>query len=451
MADRERATFSGRLARFARVGAGVSAVAAKAAGARLIGLEGVNERDARELAAALGGLKGPLMKAAQMLSTIPDMVPPEYAAELAQLQANAPPMGRGFVRRRMAAELGPDWAARFESFDQEAAAAASLGQVHRAVGPDGRALACKLQYPNMESAIEADIAQLNVVLQIFKRIDGSIDTREIAREIAARLREELDYEREAGHMALYGQILAPCAGVHVPEVVPELSTRRLLTQTWLAGERILNFKSAPLEARNEIAGRLFEAWWIPFAHYGTIHGDPHLGNYTVRPDDHQLNLLDYGCIRIFDAKFVGGVVDLYRGLQREDRDLIVHAYETWGFSGLSDDLIDALTIWAEFIYAPLLEDRARPMAEGVTPGEYGRREAFEVRKRLKEYGPVTPPREFVFMDRAAIGLGSVFLHLEANMNFHRLFEAAIADFDLAAVAERQEKALADAGVPAAVW
>ncbi|MEL7030139.1 MAG: AarF/ABC1/UbiB kinase family protein [Pseudomonadota bacterium] len=403
----------------------------------------------RELAAALGGLKGPLMKAAQMLTTIPDMLPPEYATELAQLQANAPPMGRGFVRRRMAAELGQDWKSRFAEFDLDAAAAASLGQVHRAVHHDGRSLACKLQYPNMDSAIEADIDQLNVVLQIFKRIDGSIDTRDIAAEISARLREELDYVREARHTELYSKMLAPAPGVHVPEVVSDLSTGRLLTQTWLEGERILNFKDASLDVRNKIAGHLFEAWWIPFAQYGAIHGDPHLGNYTVRADCHELNLLDYGCVRIFDAKFVGGVVDLYRGLQRDDRDLIVHAYETWGFSGLSDDLIDALTIWANFIYGPLLEDRVRPMAEGVAPGDYGRREAFEVRKRLKEFGPVTPPREFVFMDRAAIGLGSVFLHLEANMNFHRLFEDAIADFTLEAVRERQSAALKQARVPAA--
>ncbi|MEM6851691.1 MAG: AarF/ABC1/UbiB kinase family protein, partial [Pseudomonadota bacterium] len=395
MADSERSTLGGRLRRYARVGAGMSAVAARAAGSRLIGLEGVSERDARDLTAALGGLKGPLMKAAQMMTTIPDLLPPEYAEQLAQLQANAPPMGRGFVRRRMAAELGPQWPAQFAEFDQDAAAAASLGQVHRAQHADGRSLACKLQYPDMDSAIEADINQLNIVLGIFKRIDGSIDTREIAAEIAARLREELDYEREAKHATLYSRMLSPCAEVHVPEVIEELSTRRLLTQTWLDGAPILSFKGEDQAIRNRIAEHMFHAWWIPFAQYGAIHGDPHLGNYTVRPEDQHLNLLDYGCVRIFDARFVQGVVDLYRGLQRDDRELVVHAYETWGFSDLSGDLVDALTIWAKFIYGPLLEDRVRPMAEGVAPSEYGRREAFEVRKRLKQFGPVTPPREFV--------------------------------------------------------
>ena len=124
-----------------------------------------------------------------------------------------------------------------------------------------------------------------------------------------------------------------------------------------------------------------------------------------------INLLDYGCIRTFPTPFVQGVIDLYNGLLKGKRDLVVHAYETWGFAGLSNELIDVLNIWARFIYGPLLDDREREIAEGTTPGQYGRKEAFTVHKALKEKGPVKVPREFVFMDRAAIGLGGVFLHL----------------------------------------
>jgi predicted unusual protein kinase regulating ubiquinone biosynthesis (AarF/ABC1/UbiB family) len=160
-----------------------------------------------------------------------------------------------------------------------------------------------------------------------------------------------------------------------------------------------------------------------------------------------INLLDYGCIRIFPPKFVGGVVDLYRGLLHDDRDRVVHAYETWGFKRLSPDLIDTLNIWARFIYGPLLEDRVRTIADGVKPSEYGRRQAFEVHRALKQRGPVVVPREFVFMDRAAIGLGGVFLHLKAELNFHRLFEDEIARFSLAQLAESQAAALRRAGLP----
>src|SRR5262249_18403032 len=150
-----------------------------------------------------------------------------------QLQANAPSMGWPFVKRRMAAELGPDWQRRFASFEHAAAKAASLGQVHRATDHDGRALACKLQYPDMQSAVEADLNQLRLILALYERYDRAISTREIHAEIAARLREELDYELEARHMSLYGAMLDPEAHVHVPKVVGKLTTRRLLTMTWL--------------------------------------------------------------------------------------------------------------------------------------------------------------------------------------------------------------------------
>src|SRR5262249_15454167 len=129
-----------------------------------------------------------------------------------------------------------------------------------------------------------------------------------------------------------------------------------------------------------------------------------------------------------------------------DDDLVVHAYETWGFTGLSREVIDILNIWARFIYGPLLDDRVRTIADKVQPSQYGRREAFTVHTKLREKGPVKVPREFVFMDRAAIGLGAVFLHLGAELNFYRLFNEAIESFSLQRVAERQAKALAAAGL-----
>ncbi|MFL4985605.1 MAG: ABC1 kinase family protein [Xanthobacteraceae bacterium] len=445
--DNEANRFSARARRYARVGSNMSGVAARFAAARMFGLD--LDRNAAELAAALGGLKGPIMKVAQLMATIPDLLPPEYAAELAKLQSDAPPMGWSFVKRRMHAELGPDWQKKFASFEHRPAAAASLGQVHRAASLDGTDLACKLQYPDMQSAVEADLAQLQVLFAIHRRMDPVIDTTEIYKEISARVREELDYFREAKHVALYGAMLDGVDLVRVPRVWPELSTGRLLTLDWLEGDRLLAHKTDDLTVRNRLGTAMFTAWWFPFSRYGIIHGDPHLGNYTVFDRDgvpSGINLLDYGCVRIFPAKFVGGVVDLYHGLLRGDDDLVVHAYETWGFRRLTRDLIESLNIWARFIYGPLLQDRVRTIADGVKPAEYGRREAFRVHQALKQQGPVTVPREFVFMDRAAIGLGGVFLHLHAELNFYRLFNEAIERFSLDRVAARQAEALAAAGL-----
>src|SRR3569833_2806204 len=332
--DSERNRFSARATRYARVGTRVGGVAARIAGQRLVGAQGRRKGNAAALASALGGLKGPIMKVAQLLATIPDAVPPEYASELMKLQSQAPPMGWVFVKRRMSAELGQDW------------------QAKRAVSLTAEPLACKLQYPDMQSAVEADLTQLQLLLSLRKRMDSAIDTSEIGVEIAARLREELDYAREAKHVALYQHMLKDEPAVRVPNVWPELSPGRLLTLDWCEGTRMLAHKDAALETRTRLAAAMFAAWRFPFSRFGVIHGDPHLGNYTVFAEEGRpsgINLLDYGCIRIFPPSFVGGVVDLYQGLLHGDAARVVHAYETWGFKRLNKDLIDTLDIWARII------------------------------------------------------------------------------------------------------
>jgi predicted unusual protein kinase regulating ubiquinone biosynthesis (AarF/ABC1/UbiB family) len=447
-------SFGGRVRRYARVGGAMGGLAARLAGERYLGMPLDRERHAADLKAALGGIKGPLMKVAQLLATIPDALPEEYVRELIQLQANAPAMGWPFVRRRMIGELGPEWPGRFRSFEHTAARAASLGQVHRAVALDGTPLACKLQYPEMASAVEADLRQLKLAMGLYERYDRTVSTTEIHAEIADRLREELDYAREAAHLRLYGAILKDEPGVAVPRPIAELSTRRLLTMTWLEGGPILDIAAkAPQAVRNRIALRMFRIWYVPFYYYGVIHGDPHLGNYTVAPENsagRTVNLLDFGCVRVFPPRFVKGVIDLYHALQKNDPELAVEAYRSWGFGNLSHEMIAVLNRWAAFVYGPLLDDRARMIQEkrkgGPATGD-GRGLVDSVHRDIRRLGGIAPPRAFVFMDRAAIGLGSVFLHLQAKINWHRLFHEMIDDFDEHVLAERQRRALQLAGVP----
>jgi predicted unusual protein kinase regulating ubiquinone biosynthesis (AarF/ABC1/UbiB family) len=442
--DDESDSLGGRLGRYAKVGASVGGLAAKLAGQRYLGWTLDRDKHASELKAALGGLKGPLMKAAQLIATIPDALPPEYARELAQLQANAPAMGWAFVRRRMATELGSDWPSKFAKFDKEASFAASLGQVHHAILQDGTEVAVKLQYPDMASALQADLNQLKLVFAVGQRFDPAIRTDEIHAEITMRLREELDYRREAKHVALYRHILRDEANVHVPEVVPSHSTDRLLTMTWLEGEPLLNWKSHSQEDKDRLAIQMFRTWYVPFYSYGVIHGDPHLGNYTVRPDG-SVNLMDFGCVRIFPPRFVRGSIELYRALMTDDLARAVAAYEDWGFSGLTHDMVGVLNRWAAFLYGPLMDDRPRRLTEGMADGK-GREMAQNVFGELRRMGGVRPPREFVFMDRAAIGLGAVFIHLRASINWHQLFESLIEGFDVEALAARQDAALKEAGL-----
>jgi len=450
--DDEANRLSARASRYARLGVNAGAFAARVGVNRLRG--GGRVSDARALASALGSMKGPLMKVAQLLTTIPDALPTDYANELIRLQSEAPPMGASFVRRRMQAELGPDWRARFAEFDFKPAAAASLGQVHKARTHKGEWVACKLQYPEMASAVETDLSQLDLLFSLHRRIGAAIDTREIAREIRERVREELDYEREAKVAKLYGAMLAEKPFTSVPRVHDALSTRRLLTLGWLDGRRLLEFEKARQEARDKIAVGLFDAWWRPFLRYGVIHGDPHLGNYTVAASGKSealeiegINLFDYGCVRIFPSRFVRGVVSLYLALKARDEARVAEAYALWGFPKLTRGTFEAMNIWARFICGPILDDRVRTAADGVKPADYGRRELGQVMRALRaEGGGLVIPREFVFLERATIGLGGVFLRLGARLNFHRLYEEAIADFDEGAVAKRQAAALAAVGL-----
>lgn len=444
--DEEVTSLGRRVKRYAKVSRSVGGLAAKVASNKVFGTTLNHDDHAARLTQALGGLKGPLMKVAQILSTIPDALPKEYAKELAALQADAPSMGRMFVKRRMKSELGPDWQSHFAEFEQTACAAASLGQVHRAVLADGRKVACKLQYPDMASAVEADLNQLKLIFSLYQRYDNSVETDNVHAELSERLHEELDYRREARHMRLYGHMLRDEPTVHVPEPVEAASSGRLLTMTWLQGAGLADFAGAAnaQEDRNHVALNMFRAWYVPFYHYGVLHGDPHLGNYQLR-DDLGVNLLDFGCIRAFRPSFVKGVIDLYHALKDKDDDRAAEAYRIWGFEDLSREKMDVLNIWANFVYGPLMHDKVRAMDE-TNSATYGAEVARKVRAELKRIGGVCPPREFVLLDRSAIGLGSVFLRLNAKLNWYKVYHEMVEEFRMEALAARQADAFKIAGL-----
>ena len=428
--------FSKRVARYANLGTSAGSIALKFLGTRLLNKE--HEKNAEDLKNILGSLKGPIMKIAQLLSTVPDLLPEEYVNELTKLQSNAPPMGWNFVKRRMKNELGFDWLDSFDSFEKEPFAAASLGQVHRAVYK-GENVVCKLQYPDMNSIVDADVNQLKLIFSIYKKIDKSIDTSEIQKEISVRIKEELEYKQEQKHIQLFNLIFNEFNEVRIPKVYKEISTNRLISMNFLPGNKLLHFKKYPHAVRQKIAKNMFTAWYYPFYKYGVIHGDPHLGNYSSDKNAN-INLLDFGCIRVFKPSFVKGVIDLYHAIKNNDTDLAIHAYESWGFENISKDLIDVLNIWAKFLYSPLMENKLRKMQD-TNSSTYGAEAASKVHRELKKIGGVKPPREFVFMDRAAIGLGSVFLHLDAKLNWYKLFHELIDGFNEDSLKKRQRDAI----------
>ena len=436
----------GRFKRYAKVTSAMGGLAARLAGEKYLGIKINREQHAADLRAALGGLKGPLMKVAQILATIPDALPKEYVNELSHLQADAPSMGWLFVKRRMKAELGENWLTQFKDFNKNASAAASLGQVHFAEDNQGQKLACKLQYPDMGSAVQADLKQLKLIFSLYEKYDSAISTQSIHEELSDRLKEELDYSHEIRNMNLYRHMLSDYNEITLPNPIESLSTNRLLTMTRIDGLKIMQFiaENSDIEIRNQVAMNMFKAWYVPFYKFGVIHGDPHLGNYSIRPDG-GINLMDFGCIRIFRPDFVTGVIELYKALRDGNEEQAVNAYKRWGFENPSKELISVLNIWANFIYQPLLEDKVRLINPSAS-GQYGRETAEKVHEELKKIGGVKPPREFVLMDRAAVGLGSVFMHLKAEVNWYRIFNDLVGDFSEEELLKKQQAAIKKSGL-----
>jgi len=438
MSDDEASKAFRRLKRYSGVTTGIAGVALRSAGRWLGGKGAFDSSNAADLARMLGGLRGPLMKVGQIAGSLPDIFPPAFAAELARLQASAPEMGPTFVRRRMAAELGRDWQAKFKSFDLTAAHAASLGQVHRAVAHDGHTLACKLQYPDMQSAVDADLTQLKTVLSLQRAAERNFDTREVAAEVEERVREELDYVREAAHMRLFGHIFKGDDGIAVPEPIEALSTGRLLTMTWLDGVAFRAALARPQSERNKIAKTLFRAWFAPLHRFGVVHGDAHFGNYTVR-DEGGINLLDFGCVRVLPARVVEALIDLHRATARDDDTLAAKAYAKWGFADANPDLVDKMRVWAKLAFAATLEDRERPLGDANALAG-GVEQVWAMKQRFREGDPVRPPREFVFIARALVGIGAALVQLDAKLNWRRMYEDLFAGFDAETLARRQAEA-----------
>lgn len=412
----DSASLSKRVGRIANISATLGIAVTKGLGAKLLGKEALIPSIITD---ALGKLKGPAMKVGQILAMVPGMLPDETAESLMHLHSNAPSMGWPFVRRRMAFELGADWQSKFMYFEPSSAAAASLGQVHKAQLASGEIVACKLQYPNMLNIIEGDLDQLRFMLKMYTNAVPILDTTNIQHEIKERLLEELDYNLERTNTEYFRDIFSRSnLPVKISKTFADYSTNRLLTLEWMEGVDLMTVKTWSKDLKTLVAERLFQAWYYPLYQHGVLHGDPHFGNYRITPEG-EVVILDFGCIRKFSPTFLDATHVLYKALESNNNVLAKEAYESWGFKNLTPDLVEALNIWAKFLYGPLLEDKVRPLLQSPNDGKNA---AKTVIQALKTSGKITPPKEFVFMDRAAVGIGSAMIHLGVELNWHQLYK-----------------------------
>ncbi len=269
-------------------------------------------RNARRLVATLGEMKGAAMKVGQMLSLQDAFLPPEVAAVLRALQKETPSLPLEMVEDQLAEELG-DPLQLFASFEPEAFAAASIGQVHRAVLRDGRRVAVKIQYPGMDRIVEADLGNLRRVLKSVVALVSSVDFEPIWKEMQARLREELDYLHEAERMRRMAELHAGVPEIVIPRVVEEASTARILTMEYEEGlspdEACSGATPQGLKDRWGVV--LFDFALRGLLEHRLLHADPNLANFAFRPDG-RVVVYDFGCVKEVPLRLARGYRDLCR-------------------------------------------------------------------------------------------------------------------------------------------
>ncbi len=399
----------------------------------------------QDIITALGSLKGPIVKLAQMVGMIPGLLPDDCAQALLTLCTTAPAMHPSLLRRKMQLEWGKDWQSRFTHFDQKAMAAASLGQIHRATLHDGTLVAVKVQYPAMKQAIQGDLALFKMLLHRWAS-DQALDMQDFPNEWEQRLYEELDYTSEIRHMACWRSLFKDDPLIHIPLPFPHLTTEQVLTMSWSEAQGIQTAFHQNQDLRNDLGKKIFWAWYYPFYHGGMLHGDPHMGNmawFCPQPPavtetgfekrfyekNAQIHIFDFGCVRIFSPMFVQGFCHLYQGLLNKKPELTQQAYTELGFKDLTPPMIMALNDWAHFLLAPFLQDQ-ECFLEDVSCPKKALDGMKQLENTLKAHGQTKIPPEFLIFDRVAVILGAVLMRLQVKANWHRLMDPLIQSFCL---------------------
>lgn len=359
-------------------------------------------KNARRLVATLGEMKGAAMKVGQMLSLQDALLPPEVAAVLRTLQMETPSLPLEMVEEQLAAELG-DPLQLFASFEPEAFAAASIGQVHRAVLRDGRRVAVKIQYPDIDKMVEADLGNLRRVLKSLVGLVSSIDFEPIWLELRARLREELDYLREAERMRRMTELYARVPEIVIPRVVDEASTSRVLTTTYEEGLSPDEACSAatPQELKDRWGLTLYDFLLRGLLVHRLLHADPNLANFSFRKDG-RVVVYDFGCVKEVPVRLARSYQGLCRaalaGRTGEIPGLLVKmGMHRKDGSPLEPELIEP---WLGLVLELIREEPVYRF--GVDGSVYAR--LFDAaRGGLAEAADIQFPRDIVFVNRTVLG------------------------------------------------
>jgi predicted unusual protein kinase regulating ubiquinone biosynthesis (AarF/ABC1/UbiB family) len=382
-------------------------------------------RNARRLVESSTELRGAFMKLTQLLSMRDDLLPAEALQVLSVVQSSAPPMSYDAIHRLLVEELGDEPEALFERFEREAFAAASLGQVHRAVLKGGGPVVVKVQYPGVEDTVDQDLRNVRTLLQALARLVRDImrqdfDPSDVYRELEERLHEELDYVHEANNVALFQRMFADDPEVLIPRVYPDLSSRRVLTLGEVGGYPISDILKPGVDQplKDWVAIKYFRVLWRQVFEFGVLHTDPHPGNYRVTHHP-KLGILDFGSIRIFPEEIRQAYVRLAAGMLDRDAAEIARASVDLGFIDPAADPAPFIRI-LDIVFEPVLTDR------DYNPRDYNSVErGMEIATIGLQHRIFKAPGHRVFLERALLGLDAYLKQLGTVANWHRLYREAL--------------------------
>ena len=371
----------------------------------------VDEQNARQLFAALTQLRGTALKAAQMLSMEVELLPERYRKELEKSFHQVPPLNRVLVRKAIQEQFGKPPETLFATFDAQAFAAASLGQVHAATLPDGTPVAVKIQYPGIHVAMDND---MNLLRSLARNMPNAEIVLQSLAEIRERLREEVDYLHEAATTRWFAEQLR-VEGVSVPQVFPAFSGERVITTQRLEGKHLEAWLADnPSQAvRDRAAQCLYDSFAYSVRTLRRLHADPNPGNYLFY-DDGSVSLLDFGCTKQLSPEFVAVLPRLLWAFHDDDEAATFAAYHELGMNHSK-----ASSTWYKEVLRPFAEWAARPLREAHF--DFGKHadytsNAREVIHRLAETSGLNRVAdEFIFFDRTIYGLCKIFERMGATV------------------------------------
>ena len=382
-------------------------------------------RNASRIVESSKQLRGAFMKIVQMLSMRDDLLPVEAIDLLKTTHAGVPPMDYGLIARQVRRELGKRPDQLFADFEPKAFAAASLGQVHRARLKNGEDVAVKIQYPGVDVTVRQDLGNLRVLLRTLQAIAGDlmrqkIDTRVIYHELEERLIEELDYRIEARNTLAFRRLLRDDPETLVPRVISELSSRRVLTMTYLDGYHLSNLMTpeTDLALRKWLTRKYYQLVWRQILEFGVLHTDPHPGNYLVTYHPH-LCILDFGSIRRFPEAIRHAHLAFARALVDYDKRAMGRALVRLGYLDREQEagpMLEAIDI----IFEPILADRPYTPTDYDLVGKIGAVGEIAIKHKLYK-----SPAHGVFTGRALIGLDGIMRGLNVRLNYCALFRECV--------------------------